>query len=51
MKMNYELIFKVHGSACWVAGWGQSQSHGVSSDTLKSIGVNLFDHEYCIQHR
>ena len=51
LPMTHKFIFKEHGSACWVAGWGQSQSHGVSSDALKSIGVNLFDHEYCYKHR
>ena len=43
--------FQVHGKSCWVAGWGQSQSNGVSSDSLKSIGVNLFNHQYCNDHR
>ena len=33
-----------------MAGWGQSRSNGVSSDSLKSIGVNLFDPEYCKNH-
>ena len=46
------MIFsQEHGNACWVAGWGQSQSNGVASDQLKSIGVNIFDHEYCKKHR
>ena len=43
--------FQEHGKSCWVAGWGQSQSNSVSSDSLKSIGVNLFDHRYCYNHR
>ena len=42
---------RTHGTACWVAGWGQAQSNGVSSDSLKSIGVNLFGREYCENHR
>ena len=42
---------KEHGTSCWVAGWGQAQSNGLSSDSLKSIGVNLFGREYCINHR
>ena len=42
---------KEHGKNCWVAGWGQSQSNGVTSDSLKSIGINLFSPEYCINHR
>ena len=33
-----------------MAGWGQSQSNGVSSDSLKSIGINLFSSEYCLKH-
>ena len=33
-----------------MAGWGQAQSNGVSSDSLKSIGVNLFAPEYCTNH-
>ena len=45
------MCSKLHGTACWVAGWGKDQSNGVSSDVLKSIGVNLFDHEYCMKHR
>ena len=40
-----------HGTTCWVAGWGQAQSNGVSSDSLKSIGVNLFGRDYCENHR
>ena len=42
---------KEHGRNCWVAGWGQSQSNGVTSDSLKSIGINLFSPEYCFNHR
>ena len=45
------LFIKVHGKACWVAGWGKAESNGVSSDALKSIGVNLFHHSYCRNHR
>ena len=44
-------LIQEHGKACWVAGWGQTQSNGVSSDTLKAIGLNLFDHQYCLNHR
>ena len=44
-------LSKEHGKACWVAGWGQTKSHGVSSESLQSIGVNLFDHQYCKKHR
>ena len=47
---NIYFIIKEHGTKCWVAGWGQAQSNGVSSDSLKSIGVNLFDPEYCKNH-
>ena len=50
---NSSLTFKLqfHGKSCWVAGWGQSQTNGISSDSLKSIGVNLFNHQYCRNHR
>ena len=47
--MNF-LFLKEHGKACWLAGWGQSQSNGVSSDLLKSVGLNLFGHRYCQNH-
>ena len=44
-------FFKEHGKLCWVAGWGQSQSNGVSSEYLKAIGINLMKSEYCLNHR
>ena len=44
-------VFKEHGTTCWVAGWGQSQSNGVSSEYLKAIGVNLMHSQYCLNHR
>ena len=47
-KIDVDLA---HGKSCWVAGWGQAKSNGVSSDSLKSIGVNLFGREYCENHR
>ena len=40
-----------HGKACWVAGWGQTESNGVPTDSLQSIGVNLFGAQYCYDHR
>ena len=50
MKPYKFVLIKEHGQNCWVAGWGQSQSNGVSSDSLKSIGINLFAPEYCMNH-
>ena len=35
-----------HGEACWVAGWGKTET-GDYSDELKSVGVNIFSDEYC----
>ena len=43
--------FQEHGTSCWVAGWGHDKSNGVPSNYLKAIGVNLFDREYCLNHR
>ena len=45
------FVYKNHGKSCWVAGWGHTQSNGVSSNSLRAIGINLFDHEYCYNHR
>ena len=51
-RQNFNVLhIKTHGEACWVAGWGRSRSNGVSSDALKSIGINLFSHDYCMDHR
>ncbi|CBY12286.1 unnamed protein product [Oikopleura dioica] len=36
-----------HGSACWIAGWGTTES-GFLSDDLLQAGVNIMDQEYCI---
>ena len=49
--LHVEKSFKEHGTSCWVAGWGHDRSNGVSSNSLKAIGVNLFDREYCMNHR
>ena len=38
-----------HGKACWVGGWGVTES-GIS-DLLMSVGVNIFSDDYCRQHR
>jgi len=38
-----------HGDACWVAGWGTTELGGISSE-LKSVGVNIFSDEYCLEH-
>jgi hypothetical protein len=38
----------VGGEACWVAGWGTTSYGGSISDTLLSVGVNIFSQEYCI---
>ena len=40
-----------HGKACWVAGWGDTESEGPDSDVLMSVGVNIFSNDYCRQHR
>merc|ERR1712113_528210 len=32
----------VHGDACWVAGWGAVAWEGATSNTLQSVGVNIF---------
>ena len=45
------ILYQNHGKSCWVAGWGHTQSNGVSSNLLRAIGINLFDHEYCYNHR
>ena len=37
-----------HGDACWVAGWGRTQNGTISSE-LKSVGVNIFSDEYCLE--
>ena len=38
-----------HGDACWVAGWGTTETGSISSE-LKSVGVNIFSDEYCLEH-
>ena len=38
-----------HGEACWVAGWGTTET-GDFSNELKSVGVNIFSDEYCTAH-
>ena len=53
-SINFEYLLRYlqeHGKACWVAGWGQTQSNGVFSDSLKAVGINLFSHNYCLDHR
>merc|ERR1719436_2107833 len=37
----------VHGSACWVAGWGTTSSGGSQPDILQSVGVNIMSDDYC----
>ena len=37
-----------HGEACWTAGWGINEN-GTYSSELRSIGVNIFSDEYCIE--
>ena len=43
-------IDKYHGAQCWVAGWGHTFYNGQSSDTPRSVGVNLLKNDYCIKH-
>ena len=38
-----------HGDACWVAGWGVTETGDISSE-LKSVGVNILSDEYCAEH-
>lgn len=45
-----EQIDKYHGAQCWVAGWGHTFYNGQSSDTPRSVGVNLLKNDYCIKH-
>ena len=40
-----------HGKACWVGGWGATEFGGYSSDVLMSVGINVFENDYCTQHR
>ena len=51
IRLSYLFSYKNRGKSCWVAGWGHTQSNGVSSNSLRAIGINLFDHEYCYNHR
>merc|ERR1712113_1035773 len=37
------------GSDC-VAGWGAVAWEGATSNTLQSVGVNIFSDEYCVAH-
>ena len=37
-----------HGKACWVAGWGRTDD-GQLANVLQSTGINVLDHEYCIE--
>ncbi|CBY23669.1 unnamed protein product [Oikopleura dioica] len=39
-----------HGAACWVAGWGSVKHGGRSSNELLSVGVNILDHQYCMEN-
>ena len=52
-KLNLKIIkwFQHHGAACWVAGWGKYHVNGATKDVLQSVGLNLFDHQYCLNHR
>ena len=36
-----------HGAECWIAGWGQTENSGQSSE-LRSITINSMNREYCI---
>ena len=45
--MTHKLIFKEHGSACWVAGWGTTSSGGTTATILQEVGVNLLSDDYC----
>ncbi|CAG5113546.1 Oidioi.mRNA.OKI2018_I69.chr2.g7642.t1.cds [Oikopleura dioica] len=36
----------IHGSACWIAGWGR-KDNGYFSWKLREATVNIFDRNYC----
>ena len=36
-----------HGAECWIAGWGQTENSGQSSE-LRSITINSMNREYCV---
>ena len=40
----------LHGKHCWVAGWGVGSEGGASQLLLNEVGVNIFSHEYCVNH-
>ena len=38
----------IHGSACWVGGWGTTSSGGSQPDILQTVGVNIMSDAYCM---
>ena len=39
-----------HGIACFVSGWGTTESGGASSDKLQAVAVNVMSYEYCTEN-
>jgi len=38
----------IGGEACWVGGWGTTSFEGEVSQSMQSVGQNVFSQEYCI---
>ena len=49
-KTAVEQLEEHHGAQCWVGGWGHTFYAGQSSNTARSVGLNLFSREYCLKH-
>ena len=40
-------ILPEHGIGCWIANWKSWRAY----TTLEALGINVFDRDYCIDHR
>merc|ERR1711970_80094 len=36
-----------HGEACYVSGWGTTQSNGNTSNKMREVGINLMSIDFC----
>ena len=56
IKLLYDQILtyllKLHGSACWVAGYGAQDSVQANVyGTKRSVGLYYLKRSYCLEHR
>lgn len=51
-KYGYACLPEEHdvtfGQKCWTAGWGETKDEGSFSNKLRSLALNVFNDDYCI---